>query len=253
MKKIVSIFVTSMVLLIAGCSTSVTEPKQYQPNDQVVVLAHGLGRSDFAMWRFTQRLENAGYIVCTLNYSSIGESVDSVLTSTSAQMDLCTDSAPKIHFVGHSLGGLVVRSYLQNHEDFIGSDRLGEVVLMGTPNKGSEVADHYIDSWLMEVGGEISQALVTGENSLGNQLKELDINIGVIAGTKGTSLTNSYFNGPNDGLVSVESTKLSNMSDFVEIEVGHSNMRYNEEVAKQAIYFLQHGRFDHIQDLAQHH
>ncbi|WP_375750772.1 alpha/beta fold hydrolase [Vibrio sp. HN007] len=253
MNKFISVLISSLLLFIAGCSTSANEPKQYQPDDQVVVLAHGLGRSDFAMWRFTQRLENAGYIVCTLNYSSIGESIESVLSSTTEQMDFCTNSAPKVHFVGHSLGGLVIRSYLQNHEDFVGSERLGEVVLMGTPNKGSEVADHYNNSWLMEVGGEISQALVTGENSLGNQLKELDINIGVIAGTKGTSFTNSYFDGPNDGLVSVESTKLDNMSDFIEIEVGHSNMRYHAEVAKQAIYFLQHGSFEHSQSIVQSH
>ena len=239
------ILVSFSTLLLFGCSGSVTGSARYQSDDQVVVLAHGLGRSDVAMWRFTQRLENTGYLVCTLDYSSIGQSVESVLDSTTKQIDLCISSAPKVHFIGHSLGGLVIRSYLQNHKGFIEGDHLGEVVLIGTPNKGSELADYYSGSWLMEIGGEISQALVTGENSLGNQLEELDINIGVIAGTKTNSLTNDVFNGPNDGLVSVESTKLKNMSDFIAIEVGHSNMRYNEEVAEQTIYFLKNRNFKH--------
>ncbi|WED24610.1 alpha/beta hydrolase [Vibrio sp. JC009] len=245
MKKIsmtLAVFLTSLLL---GCTGSVTGATRFQSDDQVVVLAHGLGRSDIAMWRFTQRLEDAGYLVCTLDYSTIGESVETVLDTTTQQIDACVSSAPKVHFIGHSLGGLVIRSYLQNHKQFIESDRLGEVVLVGTPNKGSELADHYDGSWLMDIGGGISKALVTGENSLGNQLEELDINIGIIAGTKSTGLTEDVFHGPNDGLVSVESTKLSNMSDFVAIEVGHSSMRYNQEVAEQAIYFLQHGSFEH--------
>lgn len=245
MKKILLILISCSTLLFLGCAGSVTGSTQFQSDDQVVVLAHGLGRSDFAMWRFTQRLENAGYLVCTLDYSSLGETVESVLESTTDQIDQCVSSAPQVHFIGHSLGGLVIRSYLQNHKDFVEGERLGEVVLIGTPNGGSELADHYSNSWLMEVGGEISQALVTGENSLGNQLEELDIDIGVIAGTKSMTLTKDVFSGPNDGLVSVESTKLNNMTDFITINVGHSNMRYNKEVSQQSIHFLMHGKFDH--------
>jgi uncharacterized alpha/beta hydrolase family protein len=196
------------------------------------------------MWRLTQRLENSGYEVCVLDYDTIGESIQSVVDSTESQIDACLHSPAKTHFIGHSLGGLVIRSYLQNHAAFSQSEQMGEVVLIGTPNKGSELADHYDGRWLMELGGEVSQSLVTGENSLGNQLQELDINIGIIAGTKSMLLTDDIFDGPNDGLVSVESTKLSNMSDFVEIEVGHSAMRYNEEVANQAIHFLRHSSFN---------
>jgi triacylglycerol esterase/lipase EstA (alpha/beta hydrolase family) len=243
--RITTLFILSLSLVISGCSVSAKPPAQYAPDSEIVVLAHGLGRSDIAMWRLTQRLEDAGYYVCVLDYDTIGESVLSVFESTSAQIDLCVESAPIIHFVGHSLGGLVVRSYLQEHQALLDSNRLGEVVLMGTPNKGSELADHYDNSWLMEIGGEISQALMTGSNSLGNQLKELDIDMGIIAGTKSTSFTDDLFDGPNDGLVSVESTKLGSMTDFIEIDVGHSNMRYNSEVAEQTIHFLRHGHFNH--------
>lgn len=76
----------------------------------------------------------------------------------------------------------MIRSYLQNNQGILSKEKLGEVVLMGAPNKGSELADHLNDSWLMAIGGQISRALVTGDNSLGNNLDELDINIGIIAG-----------------------------------------------------------------------
>ncbi|MFB9217162.1 alpha/beta fold hydrolase [Vibrio sinaloensis] len=245
MNKLTSTLLVFISLVLVGCTGSVKESTQFEANDQVVVLAHGLGRSDVAMWRMTRRLEGAGYLVCTLDYKTIGQSVSDVLNVTTNQIDSCVSSAPKVHFIGHSLGGLVIRSYLQHHPDMIDSEQMGEVVLIGTPNKGSEVADHYDGTWLMSIGGEISQALATGDKSLGNQIEDLDANIGIIAGTKATRLTDTVFNGPNDGLVSVESTKLSNMSDFISINVGHSSMRYDEQVARQAIHFLKHGRFDH--------
>ncbi|MBM7036757.1 alpha/beta fold hydrolase [Vibrio ulleungensis] len=245
MKKLLLILISLSACLYLGFVGSVIGATENHSENEVVVLAHGLGRSDTAMWLFKRRLEDEGFAVCTLDYSSIGETVASVLEVTTKQIDQCVSDAPTVHFVGHSLGGLVSRSYLQHHPELTNSSRLGHVVLMGTPNQGSEIADHYDGSWVMEFGGEISQALVTGENSLGNQLELIDSNIGIIAGTKSMILTNDAFSGPNDGLVSVESTKLINMKDFIEIEVGHSNMRYNKEVAEQTVHFLKHGRFNH--------
>jgi len=180
-----------------------------------------------------------------LDYATIGESIDDVLAETTKQIDDCLLHASKVHFVGHSLGGLVIRAYLQNNQHQLEKINIAEVVLIGTPNKGSELADHFSDSWLMEVGGGISRALVTGSSSLGNNLDETDVNVGIIAGTKSTSLTSDQFDGPNDGLVSVESTKLNNMTDFITIDVSHSMMRYNLDVAEQTIHFLQNGKFQH--------
>lgn len=212
---------------------------------EMVVLAHGLGRSDLAMWRFSQRLKDANFDVCSLDYDTLGESVDTVLKDTSNQIDKCIKDQKTVHFVGHSLGGLVIRAYLQDNYERIGRSRIGEVVLIGTPNKGSELADHLKETWLMNMAGGISQALVTGNSSLGNRLKELDVNLGVIAGTKPSSLTEEQFTSANDGLVSVNSTKLDSMSDFIEINVSHSEMRYSLEVAEQTIHFLKNGTFNH--------
>lgn len=244
---------TTVILLMffntTGCAYSTTPPPSYGPNDELVVLAHGLGRSDWAMWKFAQRLKKANYKVCLLDYATIGESVASVLTQTTKQINGCVINAPKVHFVGHSLGGLVIRAYLQNHLHKLDKALLGEVVLIGTPNKGSELADHFKGTWLMNKAGGVTRALITGTSSLGNNLNDVDVElvsgIGVIAGTQSFSLTRDKFTGPNDGLVSVESTKLPQMTDFIAIEVSHSQMRYSAEVAEQTIHFLQTGLFRH--------
>lgn len=241
------VFVPSLFFLfiVISCASIEENAAVYKPDDELVVLVHGLGRSDWSMWKFAQRLEAAGYKVCRLNYPTIGESVASVLTETTKQINVCIVSAPKVHFVGHSLGGLVIRAYLQNNKARLEKNSVGEVVLIGTPNKGSELADHFSDSWLMKIGGGIGRALMTGNNSLGNNLDELDVNVGVIAGTKSSGLTSKKFKGLNDGLVSVESTKLKSMSDFITIEVNHTQMRYNVEVAEQTMHFLKNGTFKH--------
>jgi len=228
---------------LANCANFSANQLTYGANDELVVLAHGLGRSKWAMWKFAQRLRNAHFKVCLLDYSSIGQLVPEVLEETTYQIDKCLANAPKVHFVGHSLGGLVIRAYLQTHQPLLEQERMGKVVLIGTPNQGSEVADSLSDSWLMYIGGGVSRALVTGAHSLGSNLVEIDAQIGVIAGTESSCLTRDKFSGPNDGLVSVESTKLKKMKDFITIDVNHSQMRYNEEVAKQTILFLQTGAF----------
>ncbi|MFY0641227.1 MAG: hypothetical protein JXR16_09290 [Bermanella sp.] len=244
-KRIIAITVLLVLFKLTGCTSFDVNAFAYESGDELVVLAHGLGRSDWAMRKFEKRLKETGYKVCSLNYSTIGENVESVLTETRNQINACVVGAPKIHFIGHSLGGLVIRAYLQNNQDAQLNTKLGAIVLMGTPNKGSELADHLRDSWLMKVGGGISRALMTGDSSLGNKLGELDLNLGVIAGTKSSNLTSEQFEGLNDGLVSVESTKLSSMSDFIAIEVNHTQMRYNVEVMEQAVHFLKRGVFKH--------
>lgn len=232
-----------LLLLLTGCKSTDSGPVQYKANDELVVLAHGLGRSDWAMRYFAQQLKRARYKVCSLDYTSIGQSVKAVLLQTNKQINACISNANKIHFVGHSLGGLIIRAYLQNNSVVLNSNKLGNVVLIGTPNKGSELANHLNGSWLLHIAGGVSQALVTGDNSLGNTIDELDINVGVIAGTKASALTQHYFNGKNDGLVSVESTKLSNMRDFITLDVSHTGMRYNQQVIQYTLNFLQTGAF----------
>ena len=96
----------------------------------------------------------------------------------------------------------------------------------------------------MSLGGNTAEALVTSYDGLASKLQPIDIRAGVIAWTKSSDFTRKMFSGANDGLVSVEFTKLAKMGDFITLPVGHSQMRYDQTVAQQTIYFLNYGAFN---------
>jgi len=210
--------------------------------EESVVLLHGLGRSKMAMWLLAARLEYAGYDVHNIGYESMDVTPEKILKDISQQIrDCCTNSETTVHFVGHSLGGLLIRAYLQDNKQ----ENLGHVVLIGSPNKGTPIVDHFRDHWLMQFAGPMTHSLGTTKNGFIKNLKDPYYPVGVIAGkTDSTSdFTKDVFDGDHDGLVPVESTKVDGMSDFIVIETSHSFMRYNEDVAEQTINFLRQGKF----------
>jgi len=209
-------------------------------NKEIIVLLHGLGRSNTSMWLLGARLEDAGFYVQRVEYSSLHQSPDEILTEISSQINQCCQKHDQsVHFVGHSLGGLMVRAYLQNNK----VDKLGRVVLLGTPNKGTEAADHFSNSWLMDILGPTAKALGTDDKSFPNSLKAPYYPVGIVAGEVRSELNDPVIPGKDDGLVSVEATKIDAMTDFIIIETGHSMMRYDREVADQTIEFIKSGVF----------
>lgn len=209
---------------------------------EIVVLIHGLGRSNAAMSGLAESLENAGYAVQRVGYSSFNATPEEMIEEVSSQInDCCIDPNRKIHFVGHSLGGLMIRAYLQENTP----TQLGNAVLVGTPNKGTEIADRYQGNHWIEWLMPTALALGTDGQSLPNQLSAPYYPVGVIAGVSERQNTREYLTGLNDGLVTVESTKLEGMTDFIQLKTGHSMMRYDDQVADQVVSFLQAGQFDH--------
>ncbi|MEP3047178.1 MAG: alpha/beta fold hydrolase [Roseibium sp.] len=211
------------------------------PGDKVIiVLLHGLGRNANSMWLLASRLEDAGFFVQRIEYSSLHQNPDEILEDIGNQIELCCRRHKHaVHFVGHSLGGLMVRAYLQNNK----VDNLGKVVLIGTPNKGSEAADHFSDSWLMDIMGPTAKTLGTGDTSFPNLLEVPYYPVGIIAGIRNSTLNDPVIPGKDDGVVSVEATKIDDMTDFILLETGHSMMRYDREVADQTIAFIENGAF----------
>ena len=208
---------------------------------ELVVLLHGLGRSRMAMWWLADKLEDAGYQVKRIGYGSLMQSPTEIIEEVSTQIDACcAGHSRKVHFVGHSLGGLVARAYLQENS----VEHLGRVVLLGTPNHGSELVDHYRDHGFFSLLGPTTAALGTDEESLPSKLEPPDFPVGVIAGALSSERDNPSIPGPDDGLVSVESNRLEGMKDFIQVSGGHSMMRYSAEVARQTIAFLRTGKFE---------
>ena len=227
-----------LLIIIAGCSLQ----NQHDSAEQVVLL-HGLGRTGNAMFLIKKRIRDAGFETHSIDYASLQEPPDVILEKVSEQIRrCCKDDSRPVHFVAHSLGGLIVRAYLDQKP----LENLGRVVLLGTPSQGSELVDIYGDSWLFKIIGPTARLLGTADNSFPNQIGPPYYPLGIIAGTSSFNpITDDHLPGPDDGLVSVRSTRIDGMTDFLLVDTSHSMMRYNDTVANETIHFLKKGRFSH--------
>lgn len=243
MKVSVHPVITIILLTLVGFITAnafIADNDEAAGNKEIIVLLHGLGRSNTSMWLLASRLEDVGFHVQRVGYSSLHQSPDEILKDVSLQINqCCRNHTQSVHFVGHSLGGLMVRAYLQDNK----VDKLGRVVLLGTPNKGTEVVDHFSDGWLRNILGPTAKALGTDKNSFPNSLEAPYYPVGIIAGELKSTINDMVIPGRDDGIVSVEATKIDEMTDFIILETGHSMMRYDSEVADQTIEFIKNGAF----------
>ncbi len=211
---------------------------------ETVVILHGLARSGSAMWMLAKRLEVAGYRTERFGYRSLSETPDEIVAKLAAELARCC-AAPerKVHFVGHSLGGLITRAFLARNK----VDNLGRVVLLGTPNRGSELADAFEHKWWFDLLGPTVKRLGTANGGLAESLPAPDYPVGVIAGVRNGRENEDVLPGEDDGLVTVASTKFDGMADFIVVPTGHAAMRYSKPVADQVVSFLKTGKFDRPQ------
>ncbi|GAB2645124.1 alpha/beta fold hydrolase [Vibrio panuliri] len=234
-----------ILLLLFGCSNTPKLDANKNATD-LVILVHGFAKSGRVMKTFAYEFQNAGYQTCVLNYTSLGVSNNALTEQTGMQINSCltqSENAQNVHFVGHSLGGLLIRHYLQEDHALIDEKRLGRVVMIGTPNHGSKVADHYAEKFWIHWLGEIPLSLTTSERAFSNKLNEPSYNVGVIAGTKGYQWTSKYFDERNDGLVSVDSAKLPLMDDYYEVSFSHHQLRSDPIVTSLVLSYITHGVF----------
>jgi hypothetical protein len=238
------IMVAGTTLLISMClpntASFASNEGIVQGDKDIVVVLHGFGRGKAAMWKMSSRIEKAGFRVANIRYRSLSDTPEEISQDIDSQIEeCCIGKSPKLHFVGHSLGGVLIRKYLASEK----VDNLGRVVLIGTPNKGSEIVDSYGEKWWFKILGPTAQALGTGHDSLTSSLPKPDYPLGVIAGESNTISNDKLLHGRGDGFVSVESAKIEGMADFVIVDSGHFMMRYSRDVADQTIQFLRQGRF----------
>jgi len=212
-------------------------------NRECVIVLHGLARSSHSMSRLAGRLSAAGFLVDNVDYPSTREPFDELVAGLARAVERDSASCPKTHFVGYSLGALLVRAYLQQTRP----TSLGRVVMIGPPNHGSEVVDFIGGTWLFHaIFGPVGSELGTSPRGLPAHLGPPNFEFGVIAGNQPINpLGRWLIPGENDGEVSVESTRLEGMSDFVVVPENHTFMMNAPEVAKETVAFLRTGHFDH--------
>jgi len=211
---------------------------------ECVIVLHGMGRTERSMSKIEDRLQDEGYLVWNQRYASTKESIAELSESAIGEgLEFCAHKQVRtVNFVTHSLGGILVRHYLQDRN----IDTLGRIVMLAPPNQGSEVVDALDEySLYANVMGPAGMALGTGQNSLPNQLQPIAGEIGIIAGSFSSDPWFSpIIPGGDDGKVSVERAKLAEMSDFIVVESGHTFIMRDSEVIDHIVNFLQEGEFN---------
>ena len=204
-----------------------------------IILVHGLWMNGIDMTLLARRLEKAGYETAQFSYPSMGNTPRenaSRLDSFATGLD-----APVIHFVGHSLGGIVIRHLFFDYPN----RKPGRVVTLGTPHRPSFSA-HNLSSYTL---GKLMLGQSVVDGLLGNIPPWSDVHdLGSIAGTMEFGL-GLVFNGlpsPNDGTVTVEETRLPNMKDHASVHASHFGLLLSPTTADLCHNFLRDGLFGRV-------
>jgi hypothetical protein len=208
-----------------------------------VVLLHGMARTTSSMNKMQQELEGEGYFVVNQAYESRQYTIEELApVAVRSGLDSCmAHDSHSVHFVTHSLGGILVRQYFSENE----AGALGRVVMLGPPNQGSNAADVMADIPGFEwVNGPAGAQLGKGESSVPLRLGAPTFEFAVIAGDRTIDpITSAVLPNPDDGKVSVNDTKLEGMSDFALVHVSHAYIMKNDEVIGLVKEFLLSGQF----------
>ncbi|MBX7118606.1 MAG: alpha/beta hydrolase [Gemmatimonadaceae bacterium] len=227
---------TSAVLLTVALAVGASDASAQAPSRaadaherarELVVVAHGMGRSPISMWPLTKALEAAGYDVMNFGYSSYCCTIAEI--GEQLRRELADNVRPyhtKVHFVGHSLGNIVIR-YVLTRDTL--PPRVGRVVMLAPPNQGANAANTFspFTGWLLKPVAELRADSTATVRKLP---RVQGVEIGVIAAR-------------DDRTVKLPETHLAEESAHLVVGGGHSFIMRREDVKQQVVAFLRTGQF----------
>jgi hypothetical protein len=222
------------------------------PARDTVVLLHGLGRTNLSMLRLAGALERDGYAVVSVSYSSRTRSIETLATEWLPAQLALIPTTNRVHFVTHSMGGIVLRAWLR---DCGAPPNLGRVVMLAPPNAGSEIADALAGfapyRWATGAnGGRLGIGASALPRALGPWLADA-AELGIIAGGRcANPLLGAIVPRPNDGKVSVAATHLAGERDHVVLPYSHTWLGWHGATIAQVRAFLHEGRFTREEKLS---
>ena len=211
-------------------------------SNNYVVLLHGIGRTAQIMNKMGSYLGKQGYEVYNDNYQSTIFSINELANAIWERIQIhCLDSTKKLHFVGHSMGAIIIRLMIARFQP----KNIGRVVMLAPPNQGSYLVGflkqfRFYKRWYGPAGQELAK-----QSKLLINLPTIDYEVGIIAGDRSIDWLFSWFmlSGKNDGKLMVDETKLVGMKDHIILHATHTFMPSNSTVIEQTAYFLGHGEF----------
>lgn len=229
--KVQALFITIVLSLVSGTTQAA----------DCVVLLHGLARTAASMNDLADAFQEAGYAVANIDYPSTKQTIEKLAPETIERAITSCPAESTVHFVTHSMGGILVRHYFARNS----FARLGRVVMIAPPNQGSGVVDALYDvlgfAWY---NGPAGLQLGTDASSIPLQLPAVTYPVGIIAGTRTFNVILSQFlDNPDDGKVSVANTKVEGMTDFIEVPYSHPFIMKRKPVIALALAFIANGKF----------
>jgi pimeloyl-ACP methyl ester carboxylesterase len=218
-------------------------PAPANPTRDGVVLLHGMSRTSRSFGKMQAALEAVGFATLNQDYASRRKALEALAEDIHpAIAGFANGIDGSVHFVCHSMGGLLARVYLARYRP----QRLGRVVMLGTPNGGSEIADRLkaFSAYRAFFGPAGQQLGTLRDAAIDAIFPSVDYSVGIIAGNRSIyPISSVVLPKPHDGRVSVGNTGIDGMAGHIVVGTSHPWLVRNREAIAQTIAFLSDGRF----------